>query len=98
VVFGDFHEWMSGFASVAGKLPLTAACSFSEISGLATVKSASRPAALPLHLAAVFFPIAVVGHGDGAMLKCLGDKEAVEGIAVVVGESAETVEIGRGDG
>jgi len=45
---------------------------------------------LPLHLAAVFFPEAVVAHGGGSVFEGLGDEAAVEGIAVVV-ESATRV-------
>ena len=46
----------------------------------------------PLHFAAVFFPVAVVGDGDGAGFEGLGDEKAVKGIAVVVGEGLQAVE------
>jgi hypothetical protein len=52
---------------------------------------------LPLHFAAVCFPVAVVGHGSGAVFDGLGDEETVEWVAVMRGESGEAIEISRGD-
>jgi hypothetical protein len=42
--------------------------------------------------------VAIVGDGGGAGFEGLGDEEAVEGIAVVVGEGLQAVEMAGGDG
>ena len=41
--------------------------------------------------------MAVVGHGGSAILDGLGNEEAVERVAVVMGKRSEAVEVGRGD-
>ena len=50
----------------------------------------------PLHFAAVFFPVAIVGDGGGAGFEGLGDEEAVEGVSVVSGELGDSPGVGVG--